>query len=167
MYFVKDYCYICDKYPSSHSFSYLCDRELKNIREVVFYTRVADASRYNDKEGILSHYENLLKLSVGDKDKWVWIFDCDGFGLKHSLEISIAIAIGIARLINRFGKVSKILVINSNSFINFVLSVVKYFLEEEIYNKITLIKTEEKLKYNLELLKLSIVKSNFSVLNRY
>ena len=84
-------CKICHEDSTSHSFSKLC--EIKGVS--VFYTKPADATKYTDTEGILAHYDNMLKHN-GDKP-WTWIFDSNGFGMKHALEINTGI--GIAKLI--------------------------------------------------------------------
>ncbi len=164
-----DYCPACRLDNRAHSFEFFCNTGRKFVQvleneiepedinhqmnpEAVFYTKVADAKLYYDTDGIISHYENLLNKV--NPIKWVWIFDCDGFGLKHSLELKTAI--GIAKLISRFGRVSRILVINSNYFINFVLRSVKMFLDKEISDNTILIKSDEKIKYLHELILLKL-----------
>jgi hypothetical protein len=67
---IKYYCDICNQIPSSHSFEVVCHvPRIDNIKEIIFYTKVANAIRYDDTEGILNHYENLIKccpnLNVG------------------------------------------------------------------------------------------------------
>jgi hypothetical protein len=145
------YCQRCVDFPYAHSFELLCKTKHNKTGEDVtfYYTKVSSAIRYNDTKGILDHYENLLNKS--DPEHWVWIFDCDGFGLKHSLEIKTAI--GISKIINKFGRVKNIFVINSNYFINSVQRIVKFVLNNEISNNIILIKSDEKTKYLLELCK--------------
>ncbi len=164
-----DYCPACRLDNRAHSFEFFCSTGRKFVQvveneidpedinyqmnpEAVFYTRVADAKLYYDTDGILAHYENLLNRV--NPVRWVWIFDCNGFELKHSLELKTAI--GIAKLISRFGRVSRILVINSNYFINFVIRSVKIFLDKEISDNTILIKSDEKIKYLHELILLKL-----------
>ncbi len=145
------YCEDCVKQPNSHSFELLCKVYEKDNGNLVhiYYTKVSNAIKYNDTEGILRHYENLLSYS--EPDKWVWIFDCEGFGLKHSLEIKTAI--GIAKILNRFKKIKNILVINSNYFINIIQRAVNFVLNNEISKNTIMIRSDEKTKYLLELTK--------------
>jgi hypothetical protein len=145
------YCQDCIDIPNSHSFELLCkSRHSVTNQDVIFYyTKVSNAIKYNDTNGILEHYENLLTKS--NPDSWIWVFDCNGFGLKHSLEIKTAI--GISKIINKFGKVKNIFVINSNYFINAVQRIVNFVLDNEISKNIILIKKDEKTKYLIELTK--------------
>ena len=129
-----------------------------NLKEVIFYTKVANAIKYDDTDGIITHYTNLLNLV--NPDQWIWIFDCNQFGLKHSLELKTAK--NIASLISRFGKVKKILVINSNTFINVVYKTIKGFLNDEITKNTVMIKSDEKTKYMNELLQLHIPSDDFN-----
>lgn len=145
------YCEECLLQPNSHSFELLCkvnDKKTNNIVNI-YYTKVANAIKYNDTEGILRHYENLLTYS--EPDSWVWIFDCNDFGIKHSLEIKTAI--GISKILNRFKKIKNILVINSNYFINAIQRAVNFVLNNEISKNTIMIRSDEKTKYLLELTK--------------
>ena len=145
------YCEECLVQPNSHSFELLCkvnDKKTNNIVNI-YYTKVANAIKYNDTEGILRHYENLLTYS--EPDSWVWIFDCNDFGIKHSLEIKTAI--GISKILNRFKKIKNILVINSNYFINAIQRAVNFVLNNEISKNTIMIRSDEKTKYLLELTK--------------
>lgn len=156
---IEDYCLTCYEITSAHSFEVVCHvPRTDKIKEVIFYTKVANAIKYYDTEGILIHYENLLKLV--NPDQWVWIFDCSQFGFKHSLEIKTAKA--IAKLISNFGKVKKILVINSNTFINIVYKAIKVFLDDEITKNTIIIKSDQKTKYMNELLKLHLTSDDFN-----
>ena len=156
---IEDYCMICHQTPSAHSFEMVCRvPRTDNLQEVIFYTKVANAIKYDDTKGILNHYENLLRFV--NPDKWIWIFDCDQFGLKHSLEMKTAK--NIASLISRFGKVKKIIVINSNTFINVVYKAIKVFLDDEITKNTIMIKSDEKTKYMNELLKLHLQSDDFN-----
>ncbi len=156
---IEDYCLTCSEISSAHSFEVVCSvPRTDNLKEVVFYTKVANAIKYYDTEGILNHYENLLHIV--NPDQWIWIFDCDQFSLKHSLEIKTAK--NIAALISRFGKVKKILVINSNIFINIVYKAIKTFLGDEITKNTVMIKSDEKTKFMNELLQLHLPSNDFN-----
>jgi hypothetical protein len=96
----------------------------------VFYTKPADATKYTDREGILAHYDNMLKHN-GDKP-WTWIFDSAGFGMKHALEINTGI--GIAKLItSKYSKnLQKIVVKNPTWHIKLMYTCVSPFLSAKV-----------------------------------
>jgi len=60
-------CLTCFEQPSSHSFNCVC--ETNNKKEFIFYTKVADAKLYKDKDGILKHYENMLNYV--NPESWI------------------------------------------------------------------------------------------------
>ena len=140
-------CDICEQEPGAHSFTYLCRTTKTNIYEYVFYTCIGDSKRYNDQEGIINHYSNCLKTM--NPDKWIWIFNCDGFGLKHYAEINTTKK--LAHLIKTFGKVEAIYLVNAPGLLDLVLKAIKPILDAETFGKIKVISPEETLSLmNLE-----------------
>jgi hypothetical protein len=123
---MEQICKTCHEDSTSHSFSKLC--ELGGVS--VFYTKPADATKYTDREGILAHYDNMLN-SNGDKP-WTWIFDSDGFGMKHALEINTGI--GIAKLItSKYStNLQKIIVKNPTWHIKLMYTCVSPFLSKKV-----------------------------------
>ena len=97
---------------------------------VYYYTCPAKASKYNDREGILSHYDGELKRK-GTKP-WVWIFDCTGFDMRHAMEIRLAI--DMAKLINQShgDSLLKVCVINPTIFIHIIVNAIWPFLSTHI-----------------------------------
>ena len=123
-------CKTCHEDSTSHSFSKLC--EIKGVS--VFYTKPADATKYTDTEGILAHYDNMLKYN-GDKP-WSWIFDSDGFGMKHAIEVRTGI--GIAKLITSkySNNLKKIIVKNPTWHIKLMYTFVSPFLSTKVNSMI-------------------------------
>jgi hypothetical protein len=117
-------CKICHSEPGSHSFSLLCTHNDNNQEVHLFYTRIADSKKYNDKDGILKHYEKYLHFI--NPVSWTWIIDFDDFQLKHSLELSTTI--GLSKLVKKFGKVNKIIIINQSKYLKCLLEIVKPFI---------------------------------------
>lgn len=76
-------CMVCHKDPTSHSFSKLC----QDGKTSIFYTNVGEATKYNDRKGIITHMDNMLINHV--PDKWAWIFDAGKFQQKHLMEIQL------------------------------------------------------------------------------
>jgi NAD-dependent dihydropyrimidine dehydrogenase PreA subunit len=55
-YDISEICKICEENPNSHSF-----KEIKVYDNTsIMYTCPANAIKYNDKDGILRHYRNVL-----------------------------------------------------------------------------------------------------------
>lgn len=125
------HCPICRDDPTSHS--------LRKTREtsdcVYYYTCPAQASKYNDVEGIMNHYRGVLSEIPSDKE-WVWVFDASGFGMKHAMEFTLARR--MATLITEeFGhSLRKIYVVRPTTFISITMNVVWPFLTTRIQNLI-------------------------------
>ena len=136
-------CSICEAEPGSHSL-----REI-GVREgvVIFYTCPAEASKYNDYEGIMRHYEDTFEDRIGDGTPWIWIFDCKGFTLKHLVEINVAI--GIASLVSsRFAdNLQKVIVINPYWIVQLTMNLLRPFMGEELRLKITVADISENESY--------------------
>jgi len=124
-------CPICAIDASSHSFECLYN----DNGMLVFYTCPAKATKYNDSDGILAHFKNVLDHYTDNY--WKWIFDFQGFELKHALEITTAI--GISKLINEYSNyLIEIDVINTNGYTYNMMRLITPFLNEGVKNKIKL-----------------------------
>jgi len=121
-------CPRCMIDPTSHSFKKISEKN----GILVYYTNPAKATDYNT-DRILAHYEYELQ-KIGNK-KWIWIFDSDGFDIKHALEVKTGI--GIARLIK--DNVQEINIINPTWHIKTMLYTVSPFLNKTTKNKITIL----------------------------
>ncbi len=119
-------CPICKADPTSHSLTKLTETD--NI--VYYYTCPAKATKYNDREGILSHYDGEF-TQKGSKP-WIWVFDCSGFDMRHASEIRLAI--DMAKLITyaHGDSLQKIYVINPTAFIHIVINAIWPFLSNHI-----------------------------------
>lgn len=125
-------CQKCSMDPTSHSF-----RKLSEKNEIVtYYTNPVKANLYNDTEGILAHYNNAL-ATIGER-KWIWIFDSEGFDLKHAMEVQTGI--GIAKLITGpYGNnLQEIKIINPTWHIKTMMTAVWPFLGDKIKQKINI-----------------------------
>ena len=140
---MKDICLKCYNNPNAHSFKIL---NINNYNKTVFYTCPGDAEDYADYDGILLHYENMLKFNK-NKD-WIWVFNCNGLQIKHSREFNTAK--GVATLISEkyLHNIKQIYVINSNFVLNIILNIVWPFLNDKIKS---LIITTDKLPFVLNL----------------
>ena len=117
--------------PTSHSFRKISEKN----GVLTFYTNPTKARLYDDTDGILKHYDYALK-SVGDS-KWIWIFDSEGFDLKHALEV--ATGIGIAKLTVKYGSnLQEIKIINPTWHIKTMLGAVWPFLNDRTKQKINI-----------------------------
>jgi len=128
---MQNICPKCHINPRAHSFKILKQFDSENpSNKTIFYTCPADADEYNDSNGILAHYENMLKAN-GNKD-WVWIFNCDRMALKHSMELNTVH--GIAKIISEkyMHNIKQIYVINANYILTIILNFIWPFLNDKL-----------------------------------
>ena len=118
-------CPKCYKNPKAHSFKLL----KTSLNIPVFYTDPGEAEDYADSDGILFHYENMLKL-YGNKE-WIWVFNCDNLAMKHSMEFSTARRVAIL-ISEKYYNIKQIYVLNSNFIFNIMLNIVYPFLNEKV-----------------------------------
>ncbi len=125
-------CPICAKNPGSHSFKQI--NHFKTTDTRVFYTCPAEASKYDDYDGIIFHYDKTLAQYV--KSPWIWIFDAKGFSMKHVLEIRVGI--GLANLIvNKYShNLQQVQIVNSNNYVMIIYNIIKPYLPQQFQNKI-------------------------------
>ncbi len=142
---MENICYKCYINPNAHSFKILKSTNIQFFSKTIFYTCPADAIEYNDTNGILSHYENMLKIN-GDKE-WIWIFNCDRMELKHSMEFNTAI--GIAKLISEkyMHNIKQIYFINSNYILNIIMNFIWPLLNDKFKDLIII---DNKLPFEID-----------------
>jgi hypothetical protein len=134
---MKHVCAICDMDFTAHSFNYVCTTlEGGNI----YYTKISNATRYDDKSGIVNHCKNYLNYH--NPEKWSWIIDFEEFGLKHALCINTGIK--LSHLINRFGRIKHLIVINANIFLEQMLKMIKLTLDKKYHNCIRIVHPNDK-----------------------
>ena len=118
-------CEICEQDPSSHS--------IKNLGTkngiTYFYTRPSSATKYNDVDGILKHYDGVLSENT-EPD------------LKHLMETKVGIC--LAKLSQHFGQSQKfshnlqnILIVNPTWHVKTVLDLISPFLNVRMKSLIT------------------------------
>jgi hypothetical protein len=85
---------------------------------------------YWDTEGILKHYEEVLEQN--GEHPWIWLFDGEGFGFLHSMQI--ATALGLVNLLkNKYGKcLMEIRITHPTVYIKSLYGVIYPFLDEKI-----------------------------------
>lgn len=127
-------CIKCTMDPTSHSFKKISEKD----GVCTYYTKPINSKLYTDTDGILSHYDNALK-QIGDK-KWIWIFDSDGFDLKHAMEVKTGS--GIAKLLTEkyADNLLEIKIINPTWHIRTMLTAVWPFLSQTTRDKIKILK---------------------------
>ena len=140
---MKDICSICYEDCTSHSFNFVCS-SLEGGQ--IFYTKISNASKYGDTDGIVNHCENYLKHY--NPSKWSWIIDFNEFGFKHTLGINTGLK--LSRLINRFGRLNHVLVINTNAFVEQMLKLIKLTLNKEFHNCIRILHANDPFHNEIE-----------------
>ena len=127
-------CIKCTMDPTSHSFKKISEKN----GVYIYYTNPTKSKLYTDTDGILSHYDNALK-QIRDK-KWVWIFDSEGFDLKHALEVKTGT--GIAKLLtDKYAdNLLEIKIINPTWHIRTMLTAIWPFINQQTRDKIRILK---------------------------
>ena len=120
-------CPLCLLDPSSHSLSMFLEKDDTNY----YYTCPSKAKLYFDKTSIINHYTGVLS-EIPENKTWIWVFDGTGFGLKHFLQIEVAIE--LSKLISsKFSKnLGKIIIINPTGYISSIYTIIKPFLNNTI-----------------------------------
>jgi hypothetical protein len=105
-----------------------------NEKTKYFYSCPAKAPEYQDHDTVIEHVDNMLSEIRGDP--WVWMFDSNGFGVKHYLEIRTAQS--LAKLISDkySDSLQQIVVLNPSWHMRLTLNVVWPFLSDKIKNSI-------------------------------
>jgi hypothetical protein len=129
-------CSICSQDFTAHSFNYVCTT-LEGGH--VFYTKISNASKYDDTEGIVNHCTNYLQHC--QPTTWTWIIDFDDFGLKHTLGLNTGIQ--LSRMINRIGRLKYIIAINTNIFVEQMIKMMKLTLHKEYHACIRVIQPND------------------------
>ncbi len=119
--------------PTPHTFKKLSDKN----GIITYYTNPTKSTLHTTSDDIIGYYDKTLS-EIGNK-KWIWIFDSDGFDMKHALEIQTGT--GIAKLLTEKydHNLLEIKIINPTWHIKSVLSVVWPFLNQNTKNKIKLL----------------------------
>ena len=120
-------CPLCLLDPLSHSLTNFLEKD----NTYYFYTCPAKAKLYFDTISIINHYDGVLS-EIPENKKWIWVFDGMGFGLKHFLQIEVAIE--LSKLISsKFSKnLEKIIIINPSGYISSVYNIIRPFLNNKI-----------------------------------
>jgi hypothetical protein len=129
-------CEICAREPGSHS---LREIGVSENGEIVFYTCPSQGKKYNDYDGIMKHYDETLGERLNDHSSWIWVFDSKGFGIKHLLEVRIAI--GIATLLKEkySTNLQKIIVLKGSLYIDALSHIVYPFIGKKLQDLIEFI----------------------------
>ena len=140
---MKDICQICMTDFTSHSFNYI-GHTLEGGH--IFYTKIANSSKYDDAEGITQHCTNYLNYI--NPDKWSWIIDFDEFSLRHTLGLNTGIQ--LSRLVNKFGRLNHIIALNTNTFVEQMLKIIKLTLRSEYHNCIRVLHPNDAFSKEME-----------------
>lgn len=119
-------CPICKLDPTSHSLSMIYESD--DI--VCYYTCPSKATKYDDHDGILQHYDGVL-TDKGTK-AWIWVFDCANFGLSHAMEFRLAIDMAKLITTTHGDSLTKIYIINPTMYVKITINVIWPFLSEHI-----------------------------------
>lgn len=132
---MKTICLYCYNNPKNHSFKKIDEKvNMNNISIITYYTKVSDALMYNDTESIINHYRN--ELNTLNNKKWIWIFDGEGFELKHALNISLAKQLSQLIMKDFNDRLLQIIIRKPNLFTKMIINSIWLFLDKDIKSKI-------------------------------
>jgi hypothetical protein len=97
-------------------------------------------------------------------DKWIWIFNCNGFSMKHYFDVYTIR--GLANLIKSYGRVKHIYIINITKLLYLVLKMVKPILDKDIFDKIKIINSNSELFNLLDISEEDLVKVKDLLINK-
>jgi len=120
-------CPLCLLDPLSHSLTNFLEKD----NTYYFYTCPAKAKLYFDTISIINHYDGVLS-EIPENKNWIWVFDGMGFGIKHFLQIEVAIE--LSKLISsKFSKnLEKIIIINPSGYISSIYNIISPFLKNNV-----------------------------------
>ena len=120
-------CPLCLIDPLSHSLTEFLNKD----NTVYYYTCPAKAKFYFDTNSIINHYNGVLS-EIPTNKQWVWVFDSLDFGLKHFLQIEVAVE--LAKLIStKFSdNLKKIIIINPTIYISSIYNIFGTFIQPVI-----------------------------------
>lgn len=129
---MNKFCKNCSIDPDSHCFKKVSDKDI-----AIYYTKPGASKMYKDKEGILEHIDNMLKIN---KKKWICVVDGDDFDVRHATEFDTGMGI-IDLLANKYlPTLIEIKIINPSWHIKSVIKFAKTWMEPEIFNKFKVLK---------------------------
>ena len=140
---ISKLCPRCKEDFTSHSFNHVCYTLAGGH---IFYTKISNASKYDDTAGIVAHCTNYLNYIT--PEKWCWIIDFEDFGLKHTLGINTGLQ--LTKLINQYGRLFELVVINTNLFVEQMLKMVKLSLNKEFHSCIKILHTPAALNIKIQ-----------------
>ena len=120
-------CPICSINPQAHSLIEVTEKD----NTLYYYTCPSKADLYFDATSIIKHYDGVLS-EIPENNQWVWVFDSSDFGLKHFLQIQVAIE--LSKLISsKFSKnLKRIIIINPTFYVSSTYNIIRPFLNEKI-----------------------------------
>jgi hypothetical protein len=123
-------CPKCAVDPTSHSFKKVAEKG----GIVLFYMHPAKARLYDDREGILTHVDNMI-ATIGNKP-WKCIIDGDGFDLKHAAEVQLGSALFKLLTTKYGGTIQEIIVINPTWQIDGLIKLASLAMSREMFSRV-------------------------------
>ena len=138
-------CPICAVWPSSHSLVKMGEKN--DI--FYYYTCPSQAIMYYDVKGIINHYDGVLS-EIPETKEWIWIFDSEGFGVRHAMQINVAIE--LAHLIStKFSKnLNKVIILHPTFYITMIHKIITPFLNQKLKDCIEIHENDINSLYVLE-----------------
>lgn len=129
-----DTCVPCSTDPETHSFSIITKVGIHNV----YYTSFLKVKDYTNTAAILNHLRVAL-IPNGDT-KWVWIINCQHFGIKHTAQISCFINLVKYVRAHYSDTLLNVYILNGGTIIQGTLKTLVPFFKPEFVSKIKYIK---------------------------
>lgn len=136
---MEQICKLCSIDPNYHSFNHILKY---NENSYIFYTKITKVRDIDDNT-LLIHYEKYLEFI--NPDKWIWIINFNDFTLKHLVKVNLTIKLG--NLIKKYSNLEKIIIFNSNYFVEKFMLILKPFLDLSLFGKIEFFDDNKKNKF--------------------
>lgn len=122
-------CKLCDKDPQSHSFY-----KMATEKDAVLIYSCPSEAKVLDKHSVVLHIDEVMKQQNGQK--WIWIFDGKGFGVKQASQVTTSMAILELITTNYIDSLIEVRMINPTNYVLAIFKTLVPFMNPSLKNKI-------------------------------
>ena len=124
-------CSACVADRFTHSFSHVTQWGAHHI----YYTSFAKLKDYSNSEAILAHIRGAL-MPIGE-EPWLWVIDCDSFGMKHAMSLRALMAIARFMRDTYATQLVGMYVLNSSSLLQGTITHIMPMFDASFQRKLT------------------------------
>ena len=124
-------CAACKVDSLTHSFTHVTKWGANHV----FYTSFAKLKDYSNSGAILAHIRGAL-APIGT-EPWLWIVDCDAFGMKHAMALSALMTIAKFMRDNYANQLVGMYVLNTSTLLQTTISHIMPLFDASFQRKLT------------------------------